>query len=1321
VNWTENGNVVSNSMKYTFTVTGERTLTANFKVKTYNIILIADPPEGGTVLGAGEYEHGWWLTVEAIPDDPCYEFDSWTEDGVVVHLDEVYSFMVMGPRVLTAHFVKKEYKVTLSENPGGSGTVIGGDVYTCGDVVKITAKPEICHKFVNWTENGIEITTEKDYVFTILENRSFVANFILIDYDVIVQADPEGGGEVTGGGSYACKSEATVTTTPNPCYTFIEWTYNGVWVSNSPIYSFTVTEPCTLIAHYEKRNFEIKVEANPPIGGSVDGGGIFPCDTFIYVTATPAKGWQFFNWTENGIPISPSNPTCLVHVTGDRTLIANFIRKDYNIILFAEPSIGGTTAINGVQSTGGVFAYEEEISVEAIPNECWNFAYWTEYGVQGTVSTDNPYPFTVTGSRILTAHFEQKNYDIVLLQNPQGGTTTINDEPTSGGSYPCGDTITVNVIPDDGWDFDRWTEGNGDFITNDAELSFEVTKNRTLIANFVMSEYEITVSAEPPTGGTASGDGSGIHYGEWWQVLAKETTPHYHFVEWREDDQPVYGDLIYDFEVKRSRHLVAHFELDTYEIILLADPGPGGTADTSGFYPYGKEIKVLATPNPGYDFVEWSENGTPFHFSEDYPFTVTGPRTLTAHFTRQSYEIVVQADPDNGGDVSGDGIYLYEDPATVTAEAISPYVFTHWTDKDGNIFTQNPYTFEVYRSDTLTAHFAFEKYEIVVEANPQNGGIVTGGGSYSYGDEATVEAEANAGWQFINWTEDDNPVWNTPTYSFTVERARTLTANFERKNYEIVLLTDPTSGGTADTSGFYLYDEEITVIATANPTYEFINWTEEGNPEPVSYTPEYTFVVKESRTLTAHFAFESYEIIVLANPSEGGIVTGGGNYTYNDEATVSATPNEGWEFVNWTDETDVPVCLTENYPFTVTGARTLTAHFTRQSYEIVVQANPENGGEVEGGGIYIYEATATVKATANPHYDFVNWTDEDGKEVSTDLFHSFTVTENRTLTANFTFETYDIVLLADPPNGGEVSGGGNFAYGTPITVFAIADSLYHFVNWTDEDDKEVSTDADYPFTVTGPRTLTAHFEKIRYQVIAIVDDEYYGYTTGSDIYDAYTTATVEAWSSDCYRFKNWTIDDQIVSTSNPYEFTVTGNVTLVAHFFTLDFDTYCPTLWNNTFMLDLKKLEEDGYDVIGCKWYKNDAEQKYTRTIDEFSYSAGPKATDLLEPAPTYYSFRLITRNRGELCSTLKFINNNIAFPTPENKMWAHPNPVLSGVPFTVEGVAKNDQVRVYNQYGICISNAIATGETITLTLNVQAGVYVVRANEKQVKVVIVR
>ena len=67
-----------------------------------------------------------------------------------------------------------------------------------------------------------------------------------------------------------------------------------------------------------------------------------------------------------------------------------------------------------------------------------------------------------------------------------------------------------------------------------------------------------------------------------------------------------------------------------------------------------------------------------------------------------------------------------------------------------------------------------------------------------------------------------------------------------------------------------------------------------------------------------------------------------------------------------------------------------------------------------------------------------------------------------------------IVVTANTPEGGSVSGGGTYLEGTNCTVSATANEGYIFVNWT-EDGEEVSTEATYSFTVTGNRTLIANF------------------------------------------------------------------------------------------------------------------------------------------------------------------------------------------------------------------------------------------------------
>ena len=63
-------------------------------------------------------------------------------------------------------------------------------------------------------------------------------------------------------------------------------------------------------------------------------------------------------------------------------------------------------------------------------------------------------------------------------------------------------------------------------------------------------------------------------------------------------------------------------------------------------------------------------------------------------------------------------------------------------------------------------------------ANPVEGGVVSGGGSYQVGAECTLTATANEGYTFTNWTENDSVVSTNANYTFTVNANRTLVANF---------------------------------------------------------------------------------------------------------------------------------------------------------------------------------------------------------------------------------------------------------------------------------------------------------------------------------------------------------------------------------------------------------------------------------------------------------------------------------------------------------------------------------------------------------------
>ena len=308
-----------------------------------------------------------------------------------------------------------------------------------------------------------------------------------------------------------------------------------------------------------------------------------------------------------------------------------------------------------------------------------------------------------------------------------------------------------------------------------------------------------------------------------------------------------------------------------------------------------------------------------------------------------------------------------------------------------------------------------------------------------------------------------------------------------------------------------------------------------------------------------------------------------------------------------------------------------------------------------------------------------------------------------------------------PENGGSAEGAGCYQVGDEVTLIATPNVGYLFVNWT-EDLIPVFSEFSYIFTATESKTVTAHFVPKSYVVNVDVNNSEYGDATGAGEYGANATATVSAVPNQCYQFANWTIDSVEVSTEPVYSFTVTEDVNLLANFYDLDFDTYAVMICDCIFLLNLKQLAEDGYDVTGCKWFKNGIEVTNTHTQSEFSYSEG--GDKLLEMEPNYYMFQLITNNYGELCSSKKMIvsreqASRCITTDKAGALIVYPNPVLSGSAFTIEGNIKDSPILVYNHLGACVYSLLATDNIMTLTLQLPQGIYLIRTNESHIKIII--
>jgi len=196
---------------------------------------------------------------------------------------------------------------------------------------------------------------------------------------------------------------------------------------------------------------------------------------------------------------------------------------------------------------------------------------------------------------------------------------------------------------------------------------------------------------------------------------------------------------------------------------------------------------------------------------------------------------------------------------------------------------------------------------------------------------------------------------------------------------------------------------------------------------------------------------------------------------YKNEVILTGAINSTYTISSFNPETDTGtyICKINN---TIATALTLETenYKVSASFSISTIKSPDNGGVVSGSGIYKKEETASLKASANSGYEFVNWV-ENGIEVSTDTVYNFIVTKNRTLTANFRKKSiYNIKVTVNPENGGTVSGAGNYEEGSTASLKAVANSGYKFVNWT-ESGTETSTDTIYSFIVNADKTLVANF------------------------------------------------------------------------------------------------------------------------------------------------------------------------------------------------------------------------------------------------------
>ncbi|MBR5324217.1 MAG: hypothetical protein IKV14_05330, partial [Muribaculaceae bacterium] len=195
------------------------------------------------------------------------------------------------------------------------------------------------------------------------------------------------------------------------------------------------------------------------------------------------------------------------------------------------------------------------------------------------------------------------------------------------------------------------------------------------------------------------------------------------------------------------------------------------------------------------------------------------------------------------------------------------------------------------------------------------------------------------------------------TYTITVTKDVEYVANFI--THKVTVLAG--EGGTAEASKTQVEDnEKITLTATPQEGYSFVNWTVNG--EEVSKEATYTATITADTEFKANFI--SYKITVVAG--EGGTAKASkAQVGHNGQVTLTATPQEGYIFVNWTVNGEV-VSTKNPYTATITAYTEFKASFIEKY----------NGHEYVDLGLPsgLKWATCNVGATTPEGYgDYFAW------------------------------------------------------------------------------------------------------------------------------------------------------------------------------------------------------------------------------------------------------------------------------------------------------------------------------------------------------------
>ena len=517
-------------------------------------------------------------------------------------------------------------------------------------------------------------------------------------------------------------------------------------------------------------SFTLTTLVDPDDTGTVDpgvGNHSYPVGELVTVTATPAEGYVFDQWSGD----CTGSGECQLTMDCNKSVTAHFVVAEYTLTVSKVGS--GTVDVDPEELT---YAYGDEVELTATPEAGWLFAGWS-----GDISsTDNPITVTIEDDTNITATFTQDAYTLTVSEVGSGSVEIDPEQLT----YEYGDEVELTATPAPGWTFTGWS---GDASGSDNPLTVTMDCNKAITATFIQDEYTLTVSKVGS--GTVDVDPELIiyHYGDEVELTATPA-PGWTFTGWSGDASG--SDNPLSFTMDCSKAITATFTQDEYT--LTVSKVGSGTVDVDplmSVYHYGNQVELTANPAIGWNFAGWSGDVS----STENPLTVTidGNVAITATFIQDAYTVTVSEVGSGSVEIDPDQLaYTYGDQVELTAVPVTGWQFDGWSGDISS--TENPLTVTIDGSIALTATFSeipIPCYALTLShigqgsdptASPTHSATCALG-EYAAGEKINLSsAVAASGWHIASWTGTDDDILHTSSNILTMPaKAHNVSVTYE--------------------------------------------------------------------------------------------------------------------------------------------------------------------------------------------------------------------------------------------------------------------------------------------------------------------------------------------------------------------------------------------------------------------------------------------------------------------------------------------------------------------------------------------------------------